>query len=299
MKGFANVRLELDSRPESVTLVRAMLSGIAEWREFDPELVNDLKTAVSEACNNVIVHAYDNVAGPLAVHVHADRGGLTTTVRDRGVGLEAVNANGDGIGVGLAVISALAARAEFATPLDGGTEVRMWFPAGVEEPRPLASFSGLRYVEPWASEHRDGEGFGPAAELWGDVRVTVSPVSLTANVLGRLARALAATGRFSFDRFSDVYLVADAMGAHAQRSAASDRISFSLVSAPKRLELSIGPFRTGTSASLQRRPGNTQEPESPLWLLADEIKIDDDGGSEMVHVVMHDRGTRARNARDY
>ena len=59
------VRLELDSRPETLTLVRGVLAGVAELIGLDPELLDDLKTAVSEACNNVVMHAYDGVAGPL------------------------------------------------------------------------------------------------------------------------------------------------------------------------------------------------------------------------------------------
>jgi anti-sigma regulatory factor (Ser/Thr protein kinase) len=312
----ANVRLELDSQPEAVALVRAALSGIAEWRELDAELVNDLKTAVSEACNNVVVHAYEGPPGPLAVHVAADGAGLSTTVRDRGIGFQAVAAHAQGMGVGLAVISALAARAEFESPADGGTEVRMWFPLGREESRPLAHFKSPLEVSQSPSEfeggdhaqppyeyqdgleHPDGEEFPSTFDLWGDVRVTVSPVSMTAQVLGRLARALAATARFSFDRFSDMYLVADAIGAHAQRAAAGDRISFSLLRSAGGLRLTIGPFRTGSSAALAHRVDADGDPGSPLSLLADEIRIDGNGRSEMLHVVLRDRSAGTRSAVD-
>ena len=59
--------LELDSRPETLTLVRGMLGGIAELLTMDAELLDDLKTAVSEACNNVVLHAYPEGSGPLSV----------------------------------------------------------------------------------------------------------------------------------------------------------------------------------------------------------------------------------------
>ena len=52
------VALELPSIPENLTLVRGMLGGVAELREMDPELLDDVKTAVSEAANNVVMHAY-------------------------------------------------------------------------------------------------------------------------------------------------------------------------------------------------------------------------------------------------
>ena len=52
------LRLELASVPESVTLVRSVIRTVARAAGLDRELVDDLRTAVSEACNNVVLHAY-------------------------------------------------------------------------------------------------------------------------------------------------------------------------------------------------------------------------------------------------
>jgi anti-sigma regulatory factor (Ser/Thr protein kinase) len=298
MKQRATVRLELDSKAESVTLVRAALSAVAESARLDGEVLNDLKTAVSEACNNVVVHAYDGLPGPLYVDVELTSEGVTTTVRDTGTGMQGLDSREDGMGVGLAVISALAASAEFFSPPEGGTEVRMWFPTGRSGMPPMAPGEALRRSTA-GGDRPDGDppdvDRSPSSrlQLSGDVVVTVSPVSLMTPVLGRLARALAAGARFSFDRFSDVYLVADTIGAHAQRAATSDRVSFSLMSAGKRLELIIGPFSEGSGAELQRTASKRAE-DSPLTLLADEILVDATGASETLHVVLCDRGSRAR-----
>lgn len=286
MKRSATVRLELDSKPESVTLVRAVLSAVAESLALESELLNDLKTAVSEACNNVVVHAYGGRPGPLRVEVEASGEGVSTTVRDRGSGMRNLAAREDGMGVGLAVISALAARAEFLTPADGGTEVRMWFPIGPAAPEELERFEDHRRER---GSPRDG---APAVALSGDVVVTVSPVALMSPVLGRLARAVAAGARFSFDRFSDVYLVADTLGAHAQKAAAGERISFSLQSEGKRLELWLGPFSQGSGSQFQQSAA-AQPRESPLALLADEILVDQNGPAETLRVVLRDRGAGA------
>ncbi len=62
-----SVSLELESGPATLTLVRGTLGGVAELLAIDPGLVDDLKTAVSEACNNVVLHAYPAGIGPLAV----------------------------------------------------------------------------------------------------------------------------------------------------------------------------------------------------------------------------------------
>jgi anti-sigma regulatory factor (Ser/Thr protein kinase) len=287
MKRSATVRLELNSRPESVTLVRAMLSALAESLGLGAELLNDLKTAVSEACNNTVVHAYGGVSGPLVVEVEMEPRGVTVAVRDHGSGIHNLAARDDGMGVGLAVISALASRAEFLSPPEGGTEVRMWFPLDTPGSMPGEG------EEPGLDRDRERtETLERRIELSGDVVVTVSPVSLMTPVLGRLARSLAASARFSFDRFSDVYLVADTIGAHAQRAVSGEQVSFSLVSTGKRLELRMGPFTEGSGAQFQRTAASKAH-DSPLAMLADEIAVDRDGVAETLHVVLRDPGGRS------
>jgi hypothetical protein len=168
-----------------------MLAGVAESLAFDSELLDDLKTAVSEACNNVVLHAYGGEPGPLLVELMVSEVYVEVMVRDLGSGIQYV-ASDDRMGVGLAVISALAARAEFLSVPGGGTEVRMSFS------RAGPGRQGLGR----AVESEPGEE--PPIRLSGDVVLTVTPVSLLTGSLGRLARAVAAGARFSLDRFSDV-----------------------------------------------------------------------------------------------
>ncbi len=121
------LRLEVESRPESVTLVRSVLSALAEELELEDELADDLRTAVSEACNNVVLHAYPGAAGPMALSIDSVGGVLEVIVEDRGGGITHVAVSEDRMGVGLAVISALADRAQFQNGPEGGTTVRMSF----------------------------------------------------------------------------------------------------------------------------------------------------------------------------
>src|SRR3984893_12139234 len=107
MQRLAKVCLELDSRPGFVTLVRAMLSATSETLGFEPELLDDLKTAVSEACNNVVMHAYDGGAGPMDVRLFADEQRIRVRVTDRGVG-RSPEVGDQADGIGLSVIRALA-----------------------------------------------------------------------------------------------------------------------------------------------------------------------------------------------
>ncbi len=269
------VTLELPSIPENLTLVRGMLGGVAELLAMDAELLDDVKTAVSEAANNVVMHAYGGQPGPLKVKLYVTRAGLEVVVRDEGVGMAEFDPTEDQIqGVGLPVMQALAQRADFRPGEQGGTEVRMLFPAE-RGGRPLFGI-------PVEAAPEDGW----TEKLSGDALISISPVTLLPSVLGRLARALAATARFSLDRFSDVYLVTDSISAHAVRAATSERMGFALEAAPRRLQLTIGPFACGSTEALT---GDRSGSRSPLVLLSDELATDPDGdGSELLRVVMID-----------
>jgi stage II sporulation protein AB (anti-sigma F factor) len=56
---------------------------------FDPTLeeLNDIKTAVSEAVTNCIVHAYRDTLGMIYITVSADGGKIKIRIRDRGCGI--------------------------------------------------------------------------------------------------------------------------------------------------------------------------------------------------------------------
>jgi anti-sigma regulatory factor (Ser/Thr protein kinase) len=276
-KDCPNVRLDLDSRPETLTLVRGAIGGVGELLAFDPELLDDLKTAVSEACNNVVMHAYNSDPGRLQVWMYITGEAVEVVVLDEGVGIPELAQEDDRMqGVGLPVIRALARQSEFRPRPGGGTEVRMVF-EGKREGKPL-------FEEPGEAAPEDGWA---EQKFSGDAVVSLSPVRVVAGVLGRLARALAARASFSLDRFSDVYLVTDALAAHAARAASGPRIGFALSFNTRRLELTIGPFREGASAQLREEPPATS-PGSALTLLSDELQISRDERGELVHVVMID-----------
>src|SRR5438105_10527419 len=80
-KNPSTVSLELDSKPHSVALARGMLSAVLELLGFGPELLDDVKMAVSEACNNVVLHAYDDRVGPLLVELKLGDRELGVVVR--------------------------------------------------------------------------------------------------------------------------------------------------------------------------------------------------------------------------
>jgi serine/threonine-protein kinase RsbW len=270
------VGLHLESRPQTLTIVRGILGGLAEVLAIDPELLDDLKTAVSEACNNVVLHAYEGAPGPMRILVFIDPERLRVTVEDDGVGwASGRRVAEESFGIGVSVIRALTEDVRFEPGSDGGTVVEMDF-AGRRDGEAL-------YEVPRAPAADALEA--PIAIQPGEVVVTLSPVNLFAPVLGRLARTLAATAHFSLDRFSDVYLVTDTIAAHANGATAGPRIGARVMASERRLELVVGPFRRGTGAMLQA--AGAQRP-SPLALLSDEVSVQRDGETELVHVVVID-----------
>jgi serine/threonine-protein kinase RsbW len=271
------VGLHLESRPQTLTIVRGILGGLAEVLAIDPELLDDLKTAISEACNNVVLHAYEGASGPMRVRMFVGPERLRVTVEDDGVGLPAAGRGSDeAYGIGVSVIRALTEDARFGSGSDGGTVVEMDF-AGHRDG------AALYQLPPVPSGAEAEEPVAPIQP--GEVVVSLSPVKLFAPVLGRLARTLAATAHFSLDRFSDVYLVTDTIAAHAKGATAGARIGARVMASERRLELVVGPFRRGTGAVLQA--AGPDRP-SPLALLSDEVSVQRDGETELVHVVVID-----------
>jgi serine/threonine-protein kinase RsbW len=270
------VGLHVQSRPQSLTLVRGMLSGVAEQLAMDPELLDDLKTSVSEACNNVVLHAYDGEPGPMEVQLFVDDDSIRVLVLDHGVGLSdspAAIANDGAGGLGVSVMQALARDFELSPRQGGGTEVLLRFD-GRRDGEPL-----FTVPSPATMDHQVGD---IAHNDDNEVMVSVSPVALLSSVLGRVARTVAATAHFSLDRFSDVYLITDALAAHADRAADGERITARLTASDRQLSLSLGPFRRGSSALLDARA------PSPLSMLADDLTVSECGSGDAVKLVVLD-----------
>jgi anti-sigma regulatory factor (Ser/Thr protein kinase) len=254
-----------------------MLAGSGELLDFDPELLADLKTAVSEACNNVVLHAYDDEPGPLIVRLEAHPEAVEVIVEDRGCGFDAAEHTDEPFGVGLAVIRALAADVEVTGGEDGGTLARMEFA------RRRAHLPQVRGSEIPAS-------LTTSLAAHGEVVVSVAPVELLAGVLGRIAGCVAAEAHFSIDRYSDLYLVTDGIAAHARSHARGDQMTAALAARPREIDLTIGPFAAGTTSELQRRDGV----DGPLLArLVDGVDVEPYDDSEAMRLMLIDRRSDA------
>ena len=274
------LNLRLNSRADSAGLIRAAVGGLAGPFRLREELVNDLKTAISEACNNAVEHAYRGQSGAIAVHLDIGAESVDASVRDWGGGFQHLAPTGDRLRVGLPVINALADRAEFLTAPGSGTEVRMSFDIRHDPRRDglLARVEESEDLEAWTPWRRG---------LSGDVVVTLLPRELLTGVLEPLTSALAARSRFSLERFSDMYLVTRAIAAHVESAASSGRVSFALGVGEQGLDLTIGPLRAGAGRELQEM-ASSDRLEASVARLADELVCESIGSSELLRVVVRD-----------
>src|SRR3954465_4401062 len=101
--------LTMPARPEGVGVVRQALAGMADALDFDASVLADMKMAVTEACTNVVVHAYEEDAGVLEGEMLADETGRTLVVRHPGAGIRPRPARSEppALGLGLPLIAAL------------------------------------------------------------------------------------------------------------------------------------------------------------------------------------------------
>jgi len=88
MKVHNQVTLEFPSRSANESFARTAAACFAAQLDPTLEEVNDIKTAVSEAVTNSIVHAYPDSIGTITLRLRLleDRT-LEITVRDKGVGI--------------------------------------------------------------------------------------------------------------------------------------------------------------------------------------------------------------------
>jgi len=263
-----NVHLALPSRAENVVLVREVLNALAERVPFG-ESLDDIKAAVSEACNNVVVHAYPDGEGSLEVDVAVRPGELVVVVRDFGVGTVARAEDDEvpGRGIGLAVIEALADSVELRVRPGEGVEVEMVFPIPAQ-----VSLAGASASEQQVA----GES---------TVRALVAPSELAAPVLNRLFGALAARAGFTLDRLSDVQLVSDALGAQIATVLQDGGVALGVDLLERAVLLRLGPLRAGGAASLLA--GSAIGGVGPLIeRLADDVEVSEAAGGEVLQLLM-------------
>lgn len=129
------MELALPARATNIAVVRHAFGALGEAYAVDEEILSNIRLAVTEACTNVVVHAYpDDHEGPLEVTATMlDEDRLEVVVRDEGPGI-GPRADSPGLGLGLPLIVSLTESVQLGRGADDRTEVRMTFPLSPARP---------------------------------------------------------------------------------------------------------------------------------------------------------------------
>jgi anti-sigma regulatory factor (Ser/Thr protein kinase) len=104
-----------------------VLGAFAEALRLPDALVEDLRLAVTEACTNVVRHAYaPGAPGPVEVSLQPGDDVVHVVVSDRGRGV-GTSADGSGPGLGLPLIAAIADEVDLQPVPGGGSRLAMTF----------------------------------------------------------------------------------------------------------------------------------------------------------------------------
>jgi serine/threonine-protein kinase RsbW len=272
------LRIRLPAKPDNVAVVRQALTGLGDAYELDPDFLSDIRTAVTEACNNVVIHAYPG-DDPGILEVEADPGGGTSVevlVRDFGTGLQpnTVPTQERSLGLGLPLIAALARQFEIRSADTGGLEVQMVFVS-----------PDVAEVEQSGTDLSDAER-EQAAPTAG---MSIVPGPLVSAISSRVTAMLAARADFPLDRLADAVLVSDAVSAHAEAYVTGGDVGLAIQDGAGKLDFRVGPLRKGGAKGL------LSELEVPgfggsLERLVDNVSLEESGdaGEFLVLTIRHE-----------
>ena len=103
----SEIRLSFPAKADYLLLARLALAGVARSLPVGPELLADLKLAVTEACGNAVRHAYREHEGSVGVEFIVADDRLEIVVADEGAGIAVP-------------VEALVTEERPAEPIDGG-----------------------------------------------------------------------------------------------------------------------------------------------------------------------------------
>jgi anti-sigma regulatory factor (Ser/Thr protein kinase) len=264
----SGLQMSLPARAENVAVVRHALAGLAERIGMEEPAVADLKTVVTEACMNVVVHAYPSEEpGLLEVEAVPEMEGLTVVVRDYGRGIRPrPDVERPSLRIGLTLIAALSSSFEIKGGIDRGTEIRMHLRLTPQDETPA-----------------EGDGTEPAPPRAEATAMRVGPPELVGPILGRALGALAARHEITVDRLSDAMLLSDAISAGAPLGFSDGQVLLSIADREDGVELRVGPMIDGGAEQL-RASLDLPEMAGSLESLADELRVEEDGEGEFLVV---------------
>jgi anti-sigma regulatory factor (Ser/Thr protein kinase) len=122
----SDIRLTLPARAENVWVVRHVVGAFAEAVGMPRSVSEDIRLAVTEACTNVVRHAYGDDDGRIDIVVRPTGEALEVIVSDTGRGI-GPSPDTEGPGLGLPLIAAVTDRLEIQRTSSAGSRIVMSF----------------------------------------------------------------------------------------------------------------------------------------------------------------------------
>ena len=134
-KPVDQMSLKIESRSVNESFARVAVSAFAAQQDPTVEEISDIKTAVSEAVTNCIVHAYPNEIGTVVLRCRILKDNvLDIVVKDRGVGIADIEqarrpafttGGAERSGMGFTIMESFMTRLEITSKPGKGTTVHM------------------------------------------------------------------------------------------------------------------------------------------------------------------------------
>ncbi|MDD6022059.1 MAG: anti-sigma F factor [Acutalibacteraceae bacterium] len=135
MKSLNEMRMTVESRSVNEGFARVAVAAFASQLDPTVEEISDVKTAVSEAVTNCIVHAYPKTVGKIYISAAIYKNGLLKIrIKDNGVGIPDVkkameplytSLGGERAGLGFAVMESFTDKVRVRSTVGKGTTVTL------------------------------------------------------------------------------------------------------------------------------------------------------------------------------
>ena len=135
MKSQNFIKLNFPSKSVNESFARCAVAAFCAQLDPTVEQINDIKTAVSEAVTNCIVHGYKDTFGVVYITATISDNTLTVKIADKGVGIENVekamqpfyttDMDGERAGIGFAVMQSFMDSVKVKSTVGKGTRVVM------------------------------------------------------------------------------------------------------------------------------------------------------------------------------
>lgn len=136
MKSKNEMKLTVDSKSSNESFARVVVSAFVAQLDPTLEELSDIKTAVSEAVTNSIVHGYKDTFGKIYITGNIyDDNTVKTTIKDKGCGIDDLSqamtplfttGESDRAGLGFTVMESFCDKIKVRSKVASGTTVTLF-----------------------------------------------------------------------------------------------------------------------------------------------------------------------------